>query len=288
MTGSPLTYLRPTVFRVLLALTLSYSVLLEKSAAQETAQLKAEFPGIIEALNSHDISNLIDGVITEVHFKPGQFVEAGEILYSIDPGTYELAVETRRVQTVQAETTLLSAREDLDRIKKLNDRGSASDVQMLKAEVALSLGEALLAHAKAELKAAETDLEDTKIRAPISGIIGRSGVNPGTYVEQGREPLTRVDQMDPVRLSYTGTYVERIQQLGIDDLRVPEEVLNNLTLRIMLSDTWLYAHTTTPDNISSRADGDSGTLTIWAELANPKFLLRPGMRVTVLEEVTTD
>lgn len=280
---------KPAVSRLLLGFAILFLPgFVDSPAAQDATQFPAEFAGRIEALNSHDVSNLIEGVITEVHFKPGQFVEAGDILFSIDAGTYELAVETQRFKTVQAETTLDSARQDLDRIKELNARGSASDVQMLKAEVALSLGEALVEQSKAKLKVAERDLENTSIRAPIGGIISRSDVNPGAYVETGREPVARIDQMDPVRLSYTVPYVARIEQLAIDDLRSPREILNSVTLRIRLSDTWMYAETTTPDNLSSRVDVTDGTVTIWAELANPSFHLRPGMRVTVFEEIGKD
>lgn len=262
---------------------LSAFFLLHNSAyGEDTMAAPAAFPGQIEALNTHDVANQVDGVISDVHFKPGQMVEAGDILFSIDPGTYELAVKTKRVNTARAETALTSARDDLVRVQKLKDRGSATNVQFLKAQVAMTFGDALLEQAKAELKMAEVSLERTTIRAPISGIISRSEVNPGTYVEKGRAPLARIDQMDPVRLSYTIPYVERIEQLAINDLRSPRELLKKFTLQIKISDTWMYSETTKPDNVSSRVNFSSGTVTVWAELANPSYQLRPGMRVTVL------
>lgn len=285
----------PSTTRRLSAFSLSSAIwaliilgLLQSATAEEAPSTPMEFPGLIEALNSYDVSIQIDGIVNEVHFKPGQFVEAGDILFSIDPGPYELTVKTQRLNTVRAETTLTAARQDLERIQKLKDRGSATDVQMLKAVVALSLGDARLEQAKAELKSAETDLENTLIRARISGIISPSDVNPGAYVEKGRAPLARIDQMDPVRLSYAIPYVERIEQLAIDDLRTPRELLDTVTLRIKISETWVYAETTTPDNLSSRVDYSSGTMTIWAELANPNFQLRPGMRVTVQSVINAE
>ena len=239
-------------------------------------------------MNSHDVSNLIEGVITKVHFKPGQFVETGDVLFSIDSGAYELALNTQRLNIVRAETTLKSARHEFERIVKLRDRGTATDVQLLKAEVALSLGDAMVEQAKAELKTAEADLGNTLIRATISGVISRSEVDPGAYVKTGRAPLARIVQMDPVRLSYVIPYVERIEQLAIDDLRSPRELLDSIKLRIKISDTWMYPETTTPDNVSSNVDFSTGTLTIWAELANPSFHLRPGMRVKVLPVIDAD
>jgi membrane fusion protein (multidrug efflux system) len=272
-------------FSVSLLLVLGSS---QSALAENTSPSVAEFPGQIEVLNSHNISNLIDGVVTGVHFKPGQFVEAGDVLFSIDPALYELALKTRRLNTVRAKTALASARQDLERIKKLKDRGSATEVQLLKAELALDVGEAMIEQAKAELKLAEFDLEATKIQAPISGVISRSEVYPGAYVETGREPLARIDQMDPVRLSYKLPYVERIEQLVVDDLRSPSEVLDKFTLQIRLSETWVYSETTKPENISSRVDPSDGTLTVWSELANPNFQLRPGMSVTVLSVMNAE
>ncbi|MEP2030220.1 MAG: efflux RND transporter periplasmic adaptor subunit [Paracoccaceae bacterium] len=254
---------------------------------EDASDTQAAFPGQIEALNTHDVSNQVDGVISEVHFKPGQIVEAGDVLFSIESEAYALALQTQRVNTIRAEKGLASARQDFERIQELNNRGSASDVQFLKAEVAFSIGDALLQQAKAELKMAEIDLERTTIRAPIGGIISRSAVNPGAYVETGNAPLARIDQMDPVRLSYAIPYVKRIEQLAINDLRSPRELLDTVTLHVKISDTWMYSETTTPDNLSSRVDSSSNTIIIWAELDNPSYQLRPGMRVTVISSIET-
>ncbi len=250
--------------------------------ADQHKDAPSSFPGQIEALVSVDVSNLIEGVITEVHFKSGQFVEPGDVLFSLDATDFELAVENMRLNAVRAETALRSARQDFERIQKLKDKGSATEVQMFKAEIALSIGAALVDQAKAELKDAETNLERTTIRSPIAGVISQSEVRPGSYVKQGRGPLARIDQMDPVLLEYAIPYVERLEQLQIDDLRSPKEVLEPVTLRIQISDTWTYSETAKPENMSPRVDFSSGTLTIWAELANPKHLLRPGMRVRVV------
>ena len=95
------------LFIVLLLLVSGAS---QSTLAENTTPSVAEFPGQIEVLNSHDISNLIDGVVTEVHFKPGQFVEAGDVLISIDYAPYELALKTRRLNTVRAETALARLR----------------------------------------------------------------------------------------------------------------------------------------------------------------------------------
>jgi RND family efflux transporter MFP subunit len=245
------------------------------------------FPGRIEALNRADVSNAIASIVSEIHFKPGQIVRAGDRLFTLDPTDFELAVETERANVLRAEATLKSARQDFERLSTLKSRGSVSKVQVLKSEVALAFGEAVIAQSKAKLMAAEIDLSRSVIRAPISGVISPATVSIGTYVKTGRAPLASIVQLDPVRLAFEVPYIERIELLGLDDLRFPESLLNRVLLSIIISDTWVYSQTTRPDNVAGEVDAVSGTLTIWAELANPNGLLRPGMRVQVRPRVRT-
>lgn len=252
--------------------------------AQNTHETPRSFPGTIEALNTVDISNMIAGVITEVHFQPGEFVSKGDVLFTMDDTDFVLAVENKRLNALRAESAQQSARRDFERVKTLKEKGSATDVQMFKSEIAFVIGDAAAAQANAELKVAEAELSRTRILAPISGVITPSEVRPGTYVKKGRGALARIDQMDPVRLSYEFPYVQRLQELELDDLSSPEELLKTITLTVKLSDDWTYPETTGPDNVSSRVDFATGTMTVWAVLPNPKFVLRPGLRVTVIPE----
>lgn len=253
--------------------------------AEQTAESIEAFPGRIEALVSHEISNLIDGLIAEIHFKPGQKIKQGDLLYTLDATDYELAVESTRLKATEADAALQSARQDFDRMSKLKNRGLTTEVEMFKTELALSVGTAKVSKAKADVKAAEIDLSRTVIRAPIDGVISRSRVNPGAYVEQGDTPLAQIVQMDPVLLTYVVPYVERLERLGIGDLTEPQDILQTAILTVKVSENWIHPETSKPQNISARVDSGTGTMTIYAELANPTFTLRPGMRVTVVSRI---
>lgn len=240
------------------------------------------YPGRIEALNRADVSNEVASVISEIHFKPGQLVRAGDKLFTLDSTDFELALETQRVNVLRTQATLKSAAQDFSRLRKLKIRGSATGVQVLKAEVAQAFADAVRAETQADLKAAQINLERTVIRAPITGVISPANVSVGTYVKIGRGPLASIVQLDRVRLSYQVPYVARIEQLDINNLLFPDSLLARVILTVKITDTWYYPLTTTPINVSSKVDYASGTITVWAELDNPKGLLRPGMRVTVL------
>jgi RND family efflux transporter MFP subunit len=276
---APLATLRTAVVSVLFVL-LAAHVTADPTETNSTA-----FPGRIEALNQADVSTEVASVVSMIHFKPGQLVQAGETLFTLDPTDFELSLETQRVNVLRAEATLKSAEQDFARLLKLKKRGSATGVQVLKAEVAEAFADAVRAETQAGLRAAQIELDRTVIRAPISGVISPARVSVGSYVKTGSAPLANIVQLDKVRLSYQVPYVARIEQLNIKELLFPDSLLSRVLLTVKVTDTWYHPQTTKPSHVSSRVDYASGAITIWAELANPTGLLRPGMRVTVLSRV---
>jgi len=278
---------RTTPLAVLFAalIVLIESLATQPLAADPLRTLTESFPGRIEAQNQADVSNEVASVVTIIHFRPGELVQQGQVLFTLDATDFVLTLETQQANVLRAEATLTSARQDFERLAKLKQRGSATGVQVLKAEVAQAFADAVRAETNAKLKAAQIALNRTVIRAPISGVIGPSSVNVGTYVKVGRGPLASIVQLDPVRLAYSVPYVARVQQLEIEDLRFPESLLSRVLLTVKVSDTWFHPQTTRPTHVSSNVDHAAGTMTIWAELANPMGQLRPGMRVTVMPQV---
>ncbi|MCA0869320.1 efflux RND transporter periplasmic adaptor subunit [Seohaeicola saemankumensis] len=255
------------------------------TATPAPAENQAEFPGRIEALRQADVANAVASIVTEIHFAPGQFVRQGDPLFTLDATDFQLQLDTERANVLRAEATLKSAAADFERLSQLKERGSATGVQVLKAEVARAFADAVRAETQAALKAAETDLERTVIRAPISGVIGIPQVRVGSYVKIGRGPLANIIALDRVRLSYEIPYVQRVDELDIEDMRFPLSLLDRVVLNIRITDGWMYSEQTRPDNVSATVDSATGNMTIWAELANPMGQLRPGMRVTVLPQI---
>lgn len=253
--------------------------------ADPTRNGTTAFPGRIEALNRADVSNAVASIVTAIHFNPGQTVERGQVLFTLDATEFELALQTQEANVMRAEATLRQAQQDYKRLLTLQQRGSATGVQLLKAEVAQSFADAVRAETRADLKAAQIALDRTVIRAPISGVISAPEVSVGTYVKIGRGPLASIVQLDPVRLSYQVPYVQRVEELDIEDLRFPESLLARVELTIQVSDDWYHPLTARPSNVAAKVDYSTGNLTVWAVLPNPAGQLRPGMRVTVLSRV---
>jgi RND family efflux transporter MFP subunit len=232
---APLATLRTALVSIALVL-LAALVTADPTEINSTA-----FPGRIEALNQADVSNEVASVISKIHFNPGQLVQAGEKLFTLDPTDFELSLETQQANVLRAEATLKSAEQDFARLMKLKERGSATGVQVLKAEVAQAFADAVRAETQADLKAAQINLDRTVIRAPISGVISPAKVSVGTYVKTGSAPLASIVQLDKVRLSYQVPYVARIEQLNIKELLFPDSLLSRVLLTVKVTDTW-YNH----------------------------------------------
>ncbi len=250
--------------------------------ARAQLQDTERFAGRILAQNKADVSNAIASIVTEIHFVPGQRVQEGDLLFSLDATEFELALSTERANVLSAEATLKSARDDFERLKQLQERGSATGVQVLKAEVAQAFADSVRAETQAKLKGALIDLERTQIRAPISGVISAPQVSIGTYVKKGRDALATIVQLDPVRVEFQVPYVERIDELDLENLHFPDSLLERIQVSLELTDTWTYPEKTTPTHVSATVDPVSGALTLWAEMPNPRGQLRPGMEVTVI------
>ncbi|WP_222435008.1 efflux RND transporter periplasmic adaptor subunit [Falsiphaeobacter marinintestinus] len=260
-------------------------LLLTLTAPALAADDTVEFPGRIEALNQSEVSNAVAATVTAIHFSPGEYVTPGDLLFTLDKAGFELAVETEVAFLLRAEATLKSAARDFERMQRLQSRGSATGVQVLKAEVAQAMADAVRAETRARVKAAQMDLARTDIRAPISGVISAPSVKVGSYVKVGNGPLATIMQLDPVRLSYEVPYIDRVESLGLTELPFPESLLSSVTLTVKITESWTHPHRTRPSNVDAVVNPVTGTLTIWAELPNPDGQLRPGMRVRVLSDL---
>jgi len=267
---------------------LSVGVLVASPPTQAEAQDLQTRDGVIEAVRTANVSTSIESIVTDILFLPGSNVIKGQALFILDDTKFRIEVETARSNVIRAELTKNSARQDLDRALKLKERGAITDVALFKTQAADTLAGAVLAKTRADLRAAQIDLEQAVVRAPIDGVISAPNVALGSYVKTGSNPLASIVQLDPVRLTYKIPYIDRVEELGITDMTLPLTLLERIELTIMVSDTWEHPYKTNPGQVSADVDPETGELTVWAEVQNPDAMLRPGLQVKVLPAFVTD
>lgn len=237
-------------------------------------------PGRIVASAEAEVRPQVDGIIIERLFEEGKPVELGDPLYRIDDATYEAAAELARAQVAEAEAQLIAARKAAERAKQLVGRSVASEQSLDNAVAERDAAEAALKVAQAKLHSAQIDLDRTTIRAPLSGVIGRSLTTRGALVTSGQAtPLAVIRAIDPVYVDVTQSAAEIVRWQRGKGINVMEGA--NPTVKLTLADDKTYDHTGTLTAAEPHVDEETGVVTLRMKFPNPDGLLLPGMYAQV-------
>lgn len=240
------------------------------------------YNGRVEALNRVDVSAQVEGVITQIHFQPGQQVEQGDLLFSFDD--LEFVQKTRAAEAVAQKASALfnDAKQEYDRNQELKERGTIAETRYFKSKAAVAIAAAAVAETNSRLEAAQIELVRTQVYAPISGIISPALVSRGSFVVTGRKGvLATIVQLDPVRIAYDIPFPDRLVELGITDLTTIDAYAETVDLVVKLTPDWQHPELAEPTFLSADVDPETKSLTAWAIVANPTRTLRPGMEVQI-------
>jgi multidrug efflux system membrane fusion protein len=165
-----------------------------------------EYTGRFDAVETVDVRARVSGYLNEVHFRDGQLIKKGDLLYSIDPRPFERALEQAKAELAQASTKAENTTLDVERGRPLVERKVMSEKVFDDRANALREAQALVKVADAKVKTAELDLFFTKITSPISGRISRSNMVAGAWVSAGAAAnaalLTTIVSQDPIHLYF--------------------------------------------------------------------------------------
>jgi membrane fusion protein (multidrug efflux system) len=253
--------------------------------AQRVA-LDAELPGRTAAYQIAEVRPQVGGLVKARLFREGSDVKAGEVLYQIDPATYQAAYGSAQAALAKAEANLIPARAKAERYKELATLHAVSQQDHDDAAAALKQAEAEVASARAALDTDRINLGYTRITAPISGRIGRSSVTPGALVTASQaNSLATVQQLDPIYVDVTQPSTSMLQlkrALEAGSLQKSGEGAARVKLR--LEDGSTYALPGKLQFSESTVDASTGAVTLRAVFPNPKGELLPGMYVRAVVE----
>jgi membrane fusion protein (multidrug efflux system) len=245
---------------------------------EQPVALSTELPGRTAAYETSDVRPQVDGIIRARLFTEGDYVEAGQPLYRIDPVSYEAKVANARAALARAQASTIGAEGQARRYAELLKRQFVSRQNYDDALSAAGAARADVVAQRANLRSAQIDLDRTVIRAPISGRIGRSLYTTGALVQAAQEnPLTTIQKLDPI-------YVD-IQQSSSDLLRLREQKLSgevasdSAPVRLQLESGSMYPLQGTLRFAEVTVDQATGSQTVRAVFPNPQHLLLPGMFV---------
>ena len=227
------------------------------------------------------------GIIQKRFFTEGSDVKAGDVLYQIDPATYQAAWDSARAQLARAEANISTARVRAERYKELVEIKAVSRQEYDDAAAALKQAEADIEGGKAAVETARINLAFTRVTAPIAGRVGRSSVTVGALVmaSQGA-PLATIQQLDPVYVDVTQSSAVLLQlQKAMASGALKRDSANRASVKLILEDGTPYPQEGALQFQDVTVDQTTGSYILRIVFANPKRVLLPGMFVrAVLEE----
>ncbi|KYX55679.1 multidrug efflux RND transporter periplasmic adaptor subunit VmeY [Vibrio parahaemolyticus] len=244
-------------------------------------QPSKSYIGRIEAVEDTNITAQISGYLQARHFEEGQMVEKGQLLYSIEPSSFEAQVASAKAALAQAKASLKKAELDHQRGKNLLPRGSISQSEFDALTATLLGARAELEAANAQLKLAEVNLSYTQIRAPFSGRISDTKVSTGDLVSPSSGVLTTLVSLDPVHTSFSVSERERLA-MGMDRIKGDGSAESNgVEVQLELENGLFFEHLGQLDFLGNRIDTKTGTIAMRALVPNPEHKLLPGQHIKV-------
>lgn len=248
-------------------------------AQQRDYPVQLEATGTVTALNSVDLRPQISSTITRVHFREGQFVKAGQLLFTLDSRTDETNVMKARAQLQKNLASLADAQRQLARSKELLTQNFVSQTAVDTNQTLVEAQRAAVDADRAALKAAEVGLSYTRITAPMAGRAGTVNVFPGTLVQPSSPPLVSITQLDPIAVTFN------LPQRNLSDaLQVLRAGGGSVLAELPEGRGKVSGKLAFVDNT---VDANSGTVKVKAVFANPDELLWPGAFVAVSMTVQT-
>jgi RND family efflux transporter MFP subunit len=241
-----------------------------------------EYVGRFTAINAVEVRARVSGYLDKVHFKDGQIVKQGDLLFTIDKRPFQNSLDQARANLVQAQSNLAFTESDYTRGQQLVRDKTITEQTFEQRAQAFRNAKASVANAEAALRQAELDLEFTDLRAPIEGRIGDRRVSPGNLVTGGTGGnttlLATIVSTDPIYFEFTfdeASYL-RYQRLATTGKDVASRNAG-VQVAIKLIDENDFDHEGRMDFVDNVIDRSTGTIRGRAVFANAKEVFTPGM-----------
>ncbi|HGM6984995.1 efflux RND transporter periplasmic adaptor subunit [Serratia marcescens] len=243
----------------------------------QSVTLSSELTGRVNATMTSDVRPQVDGIIKQRLFTEGAEVKAGQVLYQIDPASYQASYDQAAAQLKNAQATVQSTRLKSQRYAALVKENGVSQQDADDAKAAYLAAVASVAQYQAALETARINLAYTQVRAPIAGRIGISSVTPGALVTASQsDALATLRALDPIYVDLTQSSAQLLK------LRRQQAALQRgavTPVAIKLEDGTPYAHAGKLELTEVAVDEATGSVTLRAVFPNPEHELLPGMYV---------
>jgi len=243
-------------------------------------RLSSDFSGRLAAVDSADVRPEVGGRITEIRFKDGQTVHAGDVLFVIDPRPYEAVVAKAEADLATANTNARLAHTELDRAKRLVDaQALARDTYDQRANT-VGVAQASIQSAQAVLTQAKLDLDHAYVKAPITGRVGRAEITVGNLVQTTSAPLlTTIVSNDGIYADFDVDEQTYLRSVRAHAATLDQE--QKLPVQLTVQGDATHVYDGTIESFDNKIETGTGTIRARARFANADGALVPGMFVSV-------
>ncbi|UCG75061.1 MAG: efflux RND transporter periplasmic adaptor subunit [Gemmatimonadota bacterium] len=247
-------------------------------------QTYGEFTGTTRAIERSEIRARVAGTLEEMRFTPSSLVNAGDVLFIIEPEPYQAAFDEAQAALASAESELVRAESDLERIQLAIQSNAVSQQDLDRAQATRDQAEAAVLGARARLDNARINLGYTRVATPISGQVSRNYPDIGNLVGAG-EPtlLTTVTRIDPIYVYFNGPEQLVLNFLAArrDTTLTQEELSQVGRVFVATAADTDYPYEGEIDFIDNTVDPATGTIELRAVVENSEGRLFPGLFVRV-------
>ena len=255
---------------------------------QKDVPIQQEWVGTLDGMVNATINAQVTGYLIRQNYKEGELVKKGQLMYEIDPRTFQANLDQERSNLARQQAVLKTALLDLARIKRLLPEKAVSVRDRDNAVGREAAARAEVLAAEAAVEKAQLDLGFTKITSPINGIAGISKAQLGDLVGPGSATnlLTSVSQIEPIR-AYLGLSEQQYMQFAREKASNTGQQ-EAIQLELILADGTTYPQGGKFYFADRQVDIKTGTIQVAVLFPNPDRILRPGQFARIRAVIRTE
>ena len=257
---------------------------------QKDVPIYEDWLGTLDGFVNAQIRPQVEGYLLKQSYKEGTFVRAGDVLFEIDPRTFQAAYDQAKGNLAQYQATLENAKVTVARYKPLAAEKAISQQELDNAETSQRTAQANVEATQAALEKAQLNLSWTKVLSPIDGISGITKAQVGDLINP-QTVMTTVSQVNPIKVYFNPSemqYMAWVAKHGPINKTIESGAgLEEGPLQLILADGSVYGHRGKPFLAGREVDVKTGTIQLAGIFPNPENILRPGQYGKVRVAVET-
>lgn len=247
------------------------------------ATINNTYPATIKGKTDIDIRPQVTGTIMQVHVDEGQEVKKGQVLFTLDPVSFQAAVNQAQAAVNAAQTQVKTAQITANSKKSLLDKNIISQYEYQLADNQLQSARAALAQAQAALTQAKKNLSYTTITAPSNGVVGAIPNREGSLASpSSAQPLTTISDNSSVYAYFALTEKDILKMVNGGEQTLNKAISEMPEVILQLADGTQYPELGKVSTVSGVIDPTTGSSNVRALFANPSGMLRSGSTGTIV------